>query len=245
MSPLGRVLLLALMVGATVLTATSAGYAQRSDLPNPGSGDRTPPGAGGLCAPAEPGVNCGPGNNRTSSGGVGVGKVPHDDGLNRRSPATRSWPVISGILWQVVEESRTSRAKAGGSANDELLGHHGDDELTGNGGHDIIWGDWDPAGNNSKQRDILRGGAGNDWIYPSHGRTIVKGGPGADYVWAFYGKGTIDCGPGIDTARIRTTGAFKTKGCEKIRHFCSNGENKQGQCLSPTGKPVAASRRVG
>jgi hypothetical protein len=64
-------------------------------------------------------------------------------------------------------------------------------------------------------------------------------------VWAYYGKGTIDCGPGIDTARIRTNGAFHTRNCERIRHFCSNGENAQGTCLSPTGKPVSAARRAG
>jgi len=155
-----------------------------------------------LCAEHDRGVvNCGPGNNRKSGGGGN--KVPHDDGLNSKSPATRSWPAISGILWQVVEDSRTPR-------------------------------------------DVLDGGPGNDWLYPSHGITsVIKGGPGIDYVWAYYGKGTIDCGPGIDTARIRTNGAFKTKGCEKIRHFCAHGENKQGQCLSPTGKPVSSARRLG
>jgi Ca2+-binding RTX toxin-like protein len=199
-----------------------------------------------LCADAQPGVvNCGPGNNRKAPGGGGAGKVPHNDGLNSKSPATRSWPALSGILWQVVEDSKTPRTQAGGPLNDELLGHHGTDRLSGGGGHDILWGDWDPVANNSAQRDVLDGGPGNDWLYPSHGRSIVKGGAGADYVWAYYGKGTIDCGPGIDTARIRTNGAFKTKGCEKIRHFCANGENTQGQCLSPTGKPVAASRRLG
>jgi hypothetical protein len=171
--------------------------------------------------------------------------VPHSNGLNKQSPATRAWPKLSGILWQVVEPSRTPRSKTGGPLNDELLGHHGSDTLNGGGGHDILWGDWDPSNNNSSQRDVLRGGPGNDWIYPSHGRTVVKGGPGSDYIWAFYGKGTIDCGPGIDIARIRTNGAFRTIGCEGIRHFCAHGENKQGQCLSPTGKPVAASRRMG
>jgi Ca2+-binding RTX toxin-like protein len=198
-----------------------------------------------LCVQREPGVDCGPGNDRQPPGGGGAGKVPHDNGLNRKSPATRVWPKLSGILWMVTEDSRTPHAKVGGPLNDELLGHHGSDTLTGGPGHDILWGDWDPSNNNSAQRDILSGGAGNDWLYPSHGKSIVKGGTGSDYIWAFYGKGTIDCGPGVDTARIRTTGAFKTKGCEKIRHFCSNGENAQGQCLSPTGKPVAASRRVG
>ncbi|HWC26789.1 MAG TPA: hypothetical protein VG474_09410, partial [Solirubrobacteraceae bacterium] len=44
-------------------------------------------------------------------------------------------------------------------------------------------------------------------------------------------QGTIDCGAGRDTARIRTTGAFKTRNCERIRHFCAHGENGRGQCL--------------
>jgi hypothetical protein len=191
----------------------------------------------GVCGPPEPGVSCAPGNNRTPAGGSGVGKVPHNDG------AGRAWPALSGILWQVVGAG--DHEQTGGAANDELLGHHGSDRLSGGGGHDVLWGDWDPSGNAAKQRDRLSGGAGNDWLYPSHGRSLVFGGPGADYVWAFYGKGTIDCGPGIDTARIRTTGAFRTKNCERIRHFCAHGENTRGQCLSPTGKPVATARRIG
>ena len=199
-----------------------------------------------LCADHDRGVvNCGPGNDRQAPGGGD--KVPHNDGLNSRKGqrATRVWPKVSGILWQVVEDSRTPRTKAGGPRNDELLGHHGSDKLSGKGGHDILWGDWDPKNNNTVQRDVLDGGPGNDWLYPSHGRSDVKGGPGTDYVWAYYGKGTIDCGPGNDMARIRTNGAFKTKNCEKIRHFCAHGENKRGQCLSPTGKPVAAAQRRG
>jgi hypothetical protein len=190
-----------------------------------------------LCRQPEPGVSCGPGNDRTPPGGGGVGKVPHNDG------AGRAWPALSGILWQVLGTG--DHAMSGGAANDELLGHHGSDRLSGGAGHDIIWGDWDPSGNTTRQRDRLDGGAGNDWLYPSHGRSVVSGGPGADYVWAFYGKGTIDCGPGIDTARIRTTGAFRTKHCERIRHFCSHGENARGQCLSPSGKPVTVARRAG
>ena len=199
-----------------------------------------------LCADHEPGVvNCGPGNNRQAPGG-GSGedkKVPHDNGLNSKKGlrATRVWPKLSGVLWHILDGQ--GRTKKGGPLNDELLGHHGTDVLLGAGGHDILWGDWDPRNNNTTQRDILSGGAGKDWLYPSHGRSTVRGGPGVDYVWAYYGKGTIDCGPGIDMARIRTTGAFKTKNCEHIRHFCAHGENAAGLCLSPTGKPVPAARK--
>jgi hypothetical protein len=201
-----------------------------------------------LCEPPEPLVNCGPGNNRTSAGGGD--KVPHHNGLNSKKGqrATRFWPKVSGILWQVVDPSRDplkQRTKLGGPLNDELLGRHGTDILLGAGGHDILWGDWDPVANNSRQRDVLSGGPGNDWLYPSHGRSVVRGGTGADYVWAYYGKGTIDCGPGVDMARIRTNGAFRTRNCEHIRHFCAHGESKDGHCLSPTGRPVVSARRFG
>jgi hypothetical protein len=209
------------------------GAASAAALAGPLAGQAQSPAQ--VCGPPEPGVNCGPGNHRTAPGGGGAGKVPHNDG------AGRSWPAISGILWQVVGAG--DQTQDGGPADDELLGHHGSDRLSGGGGHDIIWGDWDPAGNTTRQRDQLYGGAGNDWLYPSHGRSLVFGGPGSDYVWAFYGKGRIDCGPGVDTVRIRTNGAFRTTDCERIRHFCAHGENKRGQCLSPTGKPVAAARR--
>ena len=42
--------------------------------------------------------------------------------------------------------------------------------------------------------------------------------------------------------RIRTNGAFRTRNCEHIRHFCAHGETEDGRCLSPTGKPVASAR---
>jgi Ca2+-binding RTX toxin-like protein len=127
-----------------------------------------------LCAPSQPGVQCGPGNGRQTSGGGD--KVPHN-----------GWPAVTGILWKVLDSS--GRKKVGGAANDELLGHHGSDRLFGGAGNDILWGDWDPANNNTHQKDVLDGGPGNDWLYPSHGSTVVKGGAGKDYVWAYYGAG--------------------------------------------------------
>ena len=80
---------------------------------------------------------------------------------------------------------------------------------------------------------MLRGGAGDDWLYPSHGRTTVLGGRGDDRVWAFYGRGTIDCGPGRDQIRIRMNGAFRHRNCEVVRHFCSFGSNADGSCRKP------------
>ena len=171
-----------------------------------------------LCADARSGETCGPGNGRKTPGGGD--KVSH-----------KGWPAVTGVLWQ-VKAGHDARL-TGGPLNDELLGHHGSDRISGGAGNDILWGDWDPRNNNGRQRDVLRGGAGKDWIYPSHGRTTVIAGKGNDRVWAFYGRGTIDCGPGRDTVRVRMNGAFRLKRCEVVNHFCAHGSDGRGGCLKP------------
>jgi hypothetical protein len=173
------------------------------------------------CEPRSAGEQCGPGNGRRTSGG-GT-KVSH-----------KGWPAVTGILWSVQEGGGRPHSHTGGPLNDELLGHHGSDRIDGAGGNDIIWGDWDPKNNNTRQRDVLTGGPGNDWIYPSHGNSKVQGGPGNDYVYAFYGRGTIDCGPGNhDKARVRLVNDYTVRNCETILHFCAFGADGHGGCLKP------------
>jgi Ca2+-binding RTX toxin-like protein len=180
------------------------------------------------CEPSEPGVQCSAGNGRRTVGGGE--KVPHT-----------GWPAITGIFWKVNDSGGHTRT--GTAANDELLGHHGNDHLSGGAGDDVLWGDWDPSGNRSTQRDVLSGGAGNDWIYPSHGATVVRAGSGNDHVWAFYGHGSIDCGPGRDTVRVRMNGAFKLHGCEVVQHFCAYGSDGHGGCRQPGHSRAVAARR--
>jgi hypothetical protein len=180
-----------------------------------------------LCAGTPANVKCQPGGGRRTTGGGE--KVSH-----------AGWPAITGVFWQVADS--TGRTKVGGDDNDELLGHHGSDTLAGGPGRDVLWGDWDPTGNTTRQRDVLRGGAGDDFLYPSHGTSRVLGGPGDDRVWAFYGRGTIDCGPGRDTVRVRLGGAFRLRGCEVVNHFCAFGSDGRGGCRKP-GQAAAAARR--
>ena len=222
MSPVRRVspVLLALTIAALV-AAVTAGPA--APAPPAQSGDP-------CAAMANESVQCGPGNGRQTIGGGE--KVSH-----------KGWPRITGVLAKVLDSS--SRTLVGGAGNDELLGHHGSDTLVGNAGKDVLWGDWDPSNNSTRQKDVLRGGPGNDFIYPSHGSTQVYGGPGKDYVWAFYGRGTIDCGPGKDTVRIRLGGAFKTRNCETVNHFCAFGSNGHGGCRKPGERSAAAVRPRG
>jgi len=171
-----------------------------------------------VCAHARAGEQCGPGDGRRTAGGGD--KVSH-----------RGWPAVTGVLWKVRDSG--DHRLLGGPANDELLGHHGSDTIAGGPGDDILWGDWDPNANNTRQRDVLRGGAGNDFIYPSHGYNVVQAGPGNDYVWAFYGRGVIDCGPGHDIVHVRMNGAYTLHGCEVVEHFCGFGSDGHGGCLKP------------
>lgn len=179
-----------------------------------------------LCKPRRAGEQCGPGNGRRTRGGGE--KVSH-----------KGWPAVTGILWKVLDDR--GHRKIGGRRNDELLGHHGSDRISGRAGKDIIWGDWDPSNNNTWQRDVLRGGDGNDWIYSSHGRNSITGGRGRDYIWAYYGRGTIDCGPGRqDTVRVRVVNGYRIRNCERVRNFCSHGSKPGGGCYKPGEKPRAS-----
>jgi Ca2+-binding RTX toxin-like protein len=156
-----------------------------------------------LCANTPPKVRCQPGDGYRTPRGA---KATH-----------AGWPRITGILWKVLDT--LGRQKAGGRANDQLLGHHGSDGLAGGAGDDVLWGDWSPKAGTTAQQDVLRGGAGADWIYAGRGTTLVAAGPGDDHVSAPYGRGVIDCGPGDDTVRVRPGGTFRLRGCETVDPF--------------------------
>ncbi len=173
-------------------------------------------------------VQCGPGNGRQTPGGGGT-KVSH-----------AGWPAITGELLIVTG---AGRRVVGSALNDEILGGHGSDTLIGVAGRDVLWGDANPTGNTPHQHDVLWGGPGNDFIYPSHGLNAVYAGPGRDIVRAYYGHGTIDCGPGYDIAQVNENHAYILKNCEHVVHFCAFGSAADGHCLRP-GEPGAKTRGV-
>jgi hypothetical protein len=181
------------------------------------------------CGSPKAGEQCGEGNGRTTPGGGS--SVSH-----------KGWPPITGILWKVLDNGDHERT--GTEDNDELLGHHGDDTVVGLAGKDVLWGDWELRGNGSNQSDVLRGGDGNDFLYPSHGKNLMYGGAGNDRVIAYYGHGLIDCGPGAnDYAQTRwQSSAYKVRNCERVRHFCAFGSKPNGDCKKP-GDKAALLRR--
>lgn len=178
----------ALLAGAGALDARSAGPGPTPDE---------------LCAGIRAGEKCHPGMGQRLIACATC--VSH-----------KGWPRITGVKWQVVEDGIGVHAFLGGSDNDELLGRHGTDVLFGQGGDDVIWGDSQPVGNRLGQLDFLRGGAGNDWIFASHGYNAIQGNAGNDHISAIYGHGTIDCGPGRDKLTVAHNKHYSIRRCEKI-----------------------------
>jgi Ca2+-binding RTX toxin-like protein len=86
--------------------------------------------------------------------------------------------------------------------HNELLGGHGNDDIHAGPAGDVIWGDYKSSGQPTTQVDTLVGGAGNDFIYASHGTNHISTGGGTDVVHAHFGRGTIRCGSRRDIAYL-------------------------------------------
>ncbi|MGA2454916.1 MAG: calcium-binding protein [Solirubrobacteraceae bacterium] len=85
-----------------------------------------------------------------------------------------------------------------------LLGGYGNDTIFAGDAGDVIWGDYHPEGQPESQSDYLHGGAGNDYIYSSHGYNEIWTGAGNDHLLLVYGHGTVFCnGPGVKTFVMR------------------------------------------
>ena len=142
----------------------------------------------------------------------------------------KEWPTVHGV----VKKANGGRSAhfTGTKRSDELLGHHGSDVLSGRGRSDILWGDHDPVGQPAGQNDLIYGGAGNDFIYGSHGRNVIYGGNGNDAISVHYGRGVVDCGPGRDiyhVAKTRKRG-YRFQNCEKVDY---RSERQRGGGLRP------------
>jgi hypothetical protein len=101
--------------------------------------------------------------------------------------------------------------------HNELLGGNGNDTIHAGPAGDVIWGDSHAEGNDTTQVDRLYGGAGDDWIYASHGTNYIWTGAGEDHVLLVYGHGVVHCnGPGhkiLVMRRLAGNRHYRLVGC--------------------------------
>jgi Ca2+-binding RTX toxin-like protein len=133
------------------------------------------------------------------------GKASHD-----------GWPKIDGEL--KMHSYDGNGHMWGTERSDKLLGGHGNDTIVGRGAADVIWGDYKPCCQPTRQHDVLKGGPGHDHIYASHGWNRISGGPQRDRIHAHFGRGMIDCGGGRDKVYIshRSRPKYRLRHCEAI-----------------------------
>lgn len=112
------------------------------------------------------------------------------------------WPSIGHHKGHPNNESGTIRGWTG--VHNELLGGDGSDTIWAGNEGDVIWGDSHAGDQPTSQHDSLHGGAGDDWLYASHGYNHIWTGAGDDHVALVYGHGIVDCdGPGRKTLVMR------------------------------------------
>src|SRR5689334_16133432 len=102
----------------------------------------------------------------------------------------------TGACQQRFVESGDGFVVTDGPGHNELLGGHGSDTIHAGPWGDVIWGDYKPSGQPTRQHDELYGGPGRDHIYASHGRNAIRAGGGDDWIKAHFGNGLVNCGAG-------------------------------------------------
>jgi Ca2+-binding RTX toxin-like protein len=108
--------------------------------------------------------------------------------------------------------------------HNELLGGGGNDVIHAGPAGDVIWGDFKNNAQPKRQIDHLYGGAGNDFIYASHGLNYIDTGGGYDVVHAHFGRGDIHCNSASVTVYLSHADrrGWKLFGCKHITYKSGN-----------------------
>jgi Ca2+-binding RTX toxin-like protein len=144
------------------------------------------------------------------------------DGGSADGPAPPLFPSVvlpAGLPTFCTHKYEETDLVPAGIGHNELLGGDGNDTIHAGPAGDVIWGDSHAAGNDTTQVDRLYGGAGDDWIYASHGTNYIWTGAGEDHVLLVYGHGVVYCnGPGrkiLVMRKLAENRHYKLLGCSE------------------------------
>jgi Ca2+-binding RTX toxin-like protein len=128
------------------------------------------------------------------------------------------WPPIAKAQLKIDHSNGGVTFTGVPNKHNELLGGHGSDTLIAGRIGDVLWGDFNPSGQSTTQVDTIKGGAGKDFIYSSHGKNVITSGGGADQIHAHYGHGTIACASAKATVFLshKSQKLYKLHGCPHI-----------------------------
>ena len=145
-------------------------------------------------------------------GGLYVAYCPGREGI-AASAASRArtamadhtgWPSLGCLKMDKGTYGMAHKLAGVAGVHNFLLGGYGNDAIYAGRDGDVIWGDYQPSGQHTTERDWLHGGPGSDWIYSSHGHDVIWTGAGDDHVALDYGWGTVHCnGSGLKTLVMR------------------------------------------
>ena len=129
------------------------------------------------------------------------------------------WPKIDGVL-KMHKADQSDVMRGVPNRHNELQGGHGHDLIIAGNAGDVIWGDYKEGGQPTTQFDRLYGGAGNDFIYASHGTNFIRTGGGRNVVHAHFGRGRIRCGSPSDIVYLshRSRPGYHLIGCRHISY---------------------------
>jgi hypothetical protein len=160
-------------------------------------------------------------------GGLYVAYCPPGTLASRRPPRAgpamadhTGWPALQCLKMDKGTYGRAHTIVGLTDVHNFLLGGYGNDTIWAGNAGDVIWGDYQPSGQHTTERDWIHGGEGSDWIYSSHGHDQIWTGAGDDHVALVYGWGTVHCnGPGQKTLVMRLLARnrhWRLVGCRHI-----------------------------
>ena len=154
-------------------------------------------------------ISGGEGNDVIRGDSDDVISITDSDSVSKNAPSLKAnTPIteeINNVNGDILDGGIGNDYLTGSSGNDSLIGGIGIDSLFGGYGNDTLYANYaegvveDSLDLKEKNREVLDGGAGDDYLLGSLGKDFLIGGAGNDYLLGGLGQDSLIGGAGDDT----------------------------------------------
>jgi len=154
-------------------------------------------------------ISGGEGNDVIRGDGDDVISITDSDSVSKNAPSLKAnTPIteeINNVNGDILDGGIGNDYLTGSSGNDSLIGGIGIDSLFGEDGNDTLYANYaegvveDSLDLKEKNREVLDGGAGDDYLLGSLRKDFLIGGAGNDYLLGGLGQDSLIGGAGDDT----------------------------------------------